>query len=257
MTSSKWPEAQFGEMMRLRRDGFSASQIALALGNGITRNAVIGQLYRKGEFAPVAWTEERIAHLKELAALGLSGSQIARRLGKCSTATVNRKLNDFGIERVRSVSATAKEREQKEKRHALERKVAARAKNRCFSSIIVARAIAQGELNPTEAVSLPPEDIGRPLVALFDLQPHHCRWPISNAADIVIGFCGFPRRDEATSYCCRHAAISYRPPKYMPHSTEYFCWIDRRPGWRDVTNGGWNTGFGKMLRQKESNHDRS
>lgn len=46
--SHSWTEDRLNMLSRLWADGLSASQIAAELGDGVTRNAVIGQVYRLG-----------------------------------------------------------------------------------------------------------------------------------------------------------------------------------------------------------------
>ena len=43
-----WTDARVEELRKLWTDGLSASQIAMRLGGGVTRNAVIGKLHRLG-----------------------------------------------------------------------------------------------------------------------------------------------------------------------------------------------------------------
>ena len=47
----------------------------------------------------------------------------------------------------------------------------------------------------------------QPNVTLFDLQPHHCRWPIGDAAPYV--FCADQKLD-GSSYCRHHFSASRR-----------------------------------------------
>ncbi len=42
-------------------------------------------------------------------------------------------------------------------------------------------------------------------VVLFDLEPHHCRWPVNDAPYM---FCGDTKRD-GSSYCQRHFGIAH------------------------------------------------
>lgn len=43
-----WTEQRIADLKKLYVDGFSASKIAAELGNGLTRNAVIGKIHRLG-----------------------------------------------------------------------------------------------------------------------------------------------------------------------------------------------------------------
>lgn len=52
-----------------------------------------------------------------------------------------------------------------------------------------------------------PDDCWSPLrdckpVAIYDLQPFHCRWPVAG------GFCGCQKHDDAGPYCSTHRVIA-------------------------------------------------
>lgn len=48
LNESKWPKAKLARIVSLWTDGYSALDIARDLGDGYTRNAVVGKLYRMG-----------------------------------------------------------------------------------------------------------------------------------------------------------------------------------------------------------------
>lgn len=48
-------------------------------------------------------------------------------------------------------------------------------------------------------------------VLIFDLKPHHCRWPICESiGGPLVAYCGNDRA-EPFPYCLGHASIAYRP----------------------------------------------
>jgi hypothetical protein len=60
-------------------------------------------------------------------------------------------------------------------------------------------------------VSIPPKEIpddawqplrDRKPVPIYDLQPQHCRWPVTG------GFCGCRKHDDAGPYCSTHRTIA-------------------------------------------------
>lgn len=184
--SFAWTEEQLEQAKKLWSDGLSATLIAEQM-PGLTRGAVLGKLWRLGIRSP--------------------NIRIARQAGGCATG----KLNAGRVRAQRNggaAIAALKARAEKE------REIAALAVNRDLRSIVVARAVAQGELPPVEAVMLPPEKMDRPPVALLDLRPNDCRWPLSDEHDNLLGFCGAPQGNQAP-YCCKHAALAYRrrPPR--------------------------------------------
>lgn len=49
------------------------------------------------------------------------------------------------------------------------------------------------------------------MVALVDLKPGDCRWPVGSPQEPDFGFCGHAR-DGSASYCAHHRSIAYLPP---------------------------------------------
>lgn len=114
-----WTDERVETAKRMRADGYSASQIARALGGGVTRNATLGKLYRLGVLtiakpsAPGArptvprggdlanlangWPADRTARLKQLWADGLPPAEIARTLGDVTYSAVVRKARRLGL----------------------------------------------------------------------------------------------------------------------------------------------------------------
>lgn len=58
-----------------------------------------------------------------------------------------------------------------------------------------------------QPIDLPPERSPNP-VTLMELEAHHCRWPLSDAADPEFMFCGAHKLD-GSSYCSRHYRMAY------------------------------------------------
>lgn len=114
------------------------------------------------------WTKERDMQLRKLREVGLTFSQIAAALGMTNSAVIGR-ADRLGLA--------------KQGRSATNQK----------------RRIA------VQAQSLPPTFVTGP-VALLDLEPHHCRWPVRDAPYM---FCADTKADHS-SYCSRHFSISRR-----------------------------------------------
>lgn len=62
-----WDDSSVITLKQMWGDGYSAAQIAAALGNGLTRNAIIGRLHRSGLTAKNSprFSDEAIARLRE------------------------------------------------------------------------------------------------------------------------------------------------------------------------------------------------
>lgn len=141
------------------------------------------------------WSEELEADLRRLwEEEALSASQIAQKLGYGVTRNaVIGKASRLGLD------AKAP------------RKYPARRPKR------VRRSYRIGSPPPaTPRVQPPPiaPDIPDPdpedRVALVDLEPHHCRYPIGHLGEPGFGFCGRPRHGFGP-YCPTHLRVTHRP----------------------------------------------
>lgn len=144
------------------------------------------------------WTDERIELLKQRWNKGDSCSAIARELG-CGKNAVVGKAHRLKLPRRRVANA-------------LPYQTSARIRAR-QNALASAAASALG-------------------VALLDLEPEMCRWPIGE--DGEHRFCGHPRDNQAVPYCTAHKAIAYVPAAVKKvrapreyHATTDFDWTLR------------------------------
>ena len=89
-----WSKERVIELKKLWDQGLTASQIATAMGDGLTRNAVMGKVHRLGlkprRFGERSfWNVARVALLKELWSTKLSAAKIAGVIGNGSDVTRN------------------------------------------------------------------------------------------------------------------------------------------------------------------------
>lgn len=118
-----------------------------------------------------AWTKERDTQLRKLRDAGLTFSQIAAALAVTRSAVISR-ADRLGL---------AKQGQPATRSKYPKRQITAM---------------------PVPATM---RDANTP-VTLFDLEPHHCRWPVSDAPYL---FCADTKLD-GSSYCERHFDISKR-----------------------------------------------
>ena len=141
-------------------------------------------------FEKFTWTDENIEALKKLWAEGYSASQISARIGGTRNSVIG-KVHRMGLasrvthNRVSRTSAT--------KLHAEAHR---RRANRA--------ARIERSRPPTDTQDMPPivfED--GPGVALLDLEPHHCRWPLGELMRRSTEFCGHDHQP-GSPYCAFH-----------------------------------------------------
>lgn len=211
-----WTEERVAELRRLADQGLSGGEIAASI--GATRSATISMLYRSGIWAkgsrpqptvksstpanrsPQAWQPEEDEQLRELASAGVMFTRIGAILGR-SRKAVSARAKLIGVQNLSKTIGRS--------RRECERKITNTATSTWGRRAVIARAIALGELEPSEATDLPPEPT-RPTVSLHNLQRDHCRWPIGDPASPDFGFCGDTIRDETVPYCTHHHARSIR-----------------------------------------------
>ncbi len=154
----------------------------------------------------MSWTEERIALLSKLWTEGFSASQIAKQIGGVSRNAVIGKVHRLGLS---GRGAPSKPR------------TAAKPVPPKAASAPSPRAPRRREASPRPALRVvaPPRPIpvAAPVftvtetgegVALVDLKPGMCRWPIGDPQDPNFKFCGGVAEADSP-YCTRHAALAY------------------------------------------------
>ena len=149
----------------------------------------------------MAWTDDRVAMLRELWTKGLSASQIAVQLGGVSRNAVIGKAHRLGLESrpspIRGGGGTRSRR------------------NRAISRALEARALrgtmADDEIGGEPVVSghgqkIIDRPLSPPARPISDVK--ECLWPIGDPSESNFGFCG-----EDTSpgrpYCVSHCAMAY------------------------------------------------
>ncbi len=129
------------------------------------------------------WTEERETRLRELYEQGFSASQIAVELDGVTRNAVCGKIDRLGLEGRRRSMKPKGVRKPRVQRHTPFRLPDLR----------------------TEPLPIMDQQSDAP-VTLLDLEPHHCRWPVSDAPYM---FCGGTKQD-GSSYCGHHDNIARR-----------------------------------------------
>lgn len=180
MSLDFWTEPRVERLKALFADGLSAGAIAAEIGDGCTRNAVIGKVgrlnLRRGKPIPV-----------NVIAAAAARKQATTRDRQRQATKIHRKgagaSNNFNPKQSPELKAQreAAGREQFDK-----------------------------ALEATEATDLPAEEIAATAVRLVDAQEHHCRWPIGDPATEEFRFCG-RNKQQGKAYCSVHCMMAYQP----------------------------------------------
>ena len=139
------------------------------------------------------WTTERIALLKNRIDAGLSCAQIAREIGVSRNAVIG-KANRLGLSRFKSPVGQPEP---------------------VASKVVRSRKVTQHRilraLRRVPQLAFAEVPGGSPnRCSLLELQPWHCRWPISDPGAEDFAFCG-NNPVEGLPYCAAHARLAYRP----------------------------------------------
>jgi GcrA cell cycle regulator len=170
-----WTEERVELLKKLWMEGLSASQIAAVLGEGVTRNAVIGKVHRlklSGRAKPAS-TTPRVR----------SAPRPARRPGLSSSGRSS--LGGGSMMRPRSMGA---------------------------APMLGATALKISEEFEVEAYQLPQvQELDIPVeqrLTLLQLNEHTCKWPIGDPLTPDFYFCG-QAHDEGRPYCEFHSRRAY------------------------------------------------
>jgi GcrA cell cycle regulator len=191
-------------LSRLWLEGRSASQIATALGGGLTRNAVIGKVHR----------------------LGLAGRVKSSVAAPAGAQESDEAQAEAGLEEL-MVEAAAP-------RRAAPRPGVAAAMAPPVSAVASARsvqgntALALAEA-PQEAAkpARAPEEVVVPMslrVTIVELRESMCKWPLGDPSSSEFRYCGSPV-NAGTPYCQHHGKLAYQPAQERRRDRER----ERRP----------------------------
>jgi GcrA cell cycle regulator len=174
-----WTDERVDLLSRLWLEGRSASQIAAALGSGLTRNAVIGKVHR----------------------LGLAGRV------KAPPPTRSAGDGAAGI-RAESLAAAAPRRAAPRPSHSAA-PVSTHAR-----AVQGNTALALAEMSE-EAPHLAraPEDVVVAMslrVTIVELRESMCKWPLGDPSSSEFRYCGSPAHTN-TPYCQYHGKLAYQP----------------------------------------------
>jgi hypothetical protein len=140
------------------------------------------------------WSTENLTRLRELHATGMSYSEIARQLGATRNEVCGKVWREgLGLE---AAEVLKRRRGAALVRNARQTTVRVRPRPR-----VTKWAWAPPKL-------LPPTPGVEGGVALLDLEPQHCRWPVAGSGE-SIRFCGGGHTAKGKSYCAEHDALAY------------------------------------------------
>ena len=209
-----WTAAEDEVLTRRIGEGATATQIGIELRR--SRNAVCGRIHRKKlktthnekkrakraavqRRSRVSFSAEEDQIIREMAAAKRSSAEIGEALGRHKASVVKR---------ARALGAVLCNKGPKPG-------TIKPPKVKVQKTFIHAGNIAgkkEARTHDPEFNHVTPVVAVEPLmVALVDLKPSHCRFPVGDPHDAGFGFCGHPKADGA--YCFAHARLCYTAPE--------------------------------------------
>ena len=152
--------------------------------------------------AKFSWTEDNIKRVVELWREGHSCLAIGRVLG-CSRNAVIGKIHRLGEAKRNTNKRVISVREKVQRR-------VTRAANagQPIDPVTQVQRIARLVAEPVPEIN-DAGDVAR-VKSLFDLEPHHCRWPVDVDGQEWPGYCG-DKKIIGLSYCAVHSRRAWSP----------------------------------------------
>ena len=195
-----WTEERVKRLTVLWKSGSSASKIAIELGEGVSRNAVIGKIHRLG-----------------LSERGTGSNASGPKKIKETIKDKNlSKDEDLKVSQLENISEISSQRKGKKRGRKPSIKNLNKTENKSIhgSNAIENSSFETGDIdNEIDKISLANmieiEKKARKL-SLLELTEKTCKWPIGDPATSEFWFCGHPS-EQGKPYCETHISIAFQP----------------------------------------------
>ena len=154
----------------------------------------------------MAWTEERVQHLKKLWTEGLSASQIAKRLGDVTRNAVIGKVHRLGLE----------PRAKPQRKNIAVGQLEGSVLSVSYSGNLAFKETPIDDIEYTKNQDIVQSNIhsldqssGQFAVTISNLTEKHCKWPHGDPGTEDFHFCG-PQPLSGMPYCEEHAKKAYK-----------------------------------------------
>ena len=195
-----WTEERVRKLTLLWKSGNSASKIAIELGEGVSRNAVIGKIHRLG-------LSDRGT------GLNVSGPKKIKEKIKDKNLS---KDEDLKVSQLENISEVSSQRKGKKRGRKPLIKNLTKSENKSIygSNAIENSSVETGDVdneidNITLANMIEIEKSAKKL-SLLELTEKTCKWPIGDPATSEFWFCGHPS-EQGKPYCETHISIAFQP----------------------------------------------
>ena len=195
-----WTEERVKKLTLLWKSGNSASKIAIELGEGVSRNAVIGKIHRLG-------LSERGS------GSNVSGPKKIQNKMKDKNLSKHQDLKVSQLDNILEESSQRKGKKRGRK-PSIKNLTSSENKSTTGSNANENSSLAVGQIdNEIDKVALANmmeiEKKAKKL-SLLELTEKTCKWPIGDPATSEFWFCGHPS-EQGKPYCNTHISIAFQP----------------------------------------------
>ncbi len=195
-----WTEERVKKLTLLWKSGNSASKIAIELGEGVSRNAVIGKIHRLGLSERGSGSNASGPKIKE--------NKIKdKNLPKNQTSEVSDLQNSLEA----STQRSGKKRGRKPsiKKLTINENQSILGSNADENSSLETGEIAT-EIDKVALKNMKEIEKKAKKLNLLELTEKTCKWPIGDPATSEFWFCGHPS-EQGKPYCETHISIAFQP----------------------------------------------
>ena len=195
-----WTEERVKKLTLLWKSGNSASKIAVELGEGVSRNAVIGKIHRLG-------LSERGSGLSPKRTKKSSKHQSDKIL-TADKIQIDLKL-DPNLEK--SAKRKGKKRGRKPSiKNLINNENTSDGISKINDNLLSESGELESEVDQVTLANMRKIEKTAKKLSLLELTEKTCKWPIGDPATSKFWFCGHPS-EQGKPYCETHVSIAFQP----------------------------------------------
>ena len=195
-----WTEERVKKLTLLWKSGNSASKIAVELGEGVSRNAVIGKIHRLG-------LSERGSGLSAKGTKK-SSKQLSDNITTADKSSIDLKLNP-------NLEQSSKRKGKKRGRKPSIKKLINNENisdsiSKVNDNFLSESGELESEVDQVTLANMIKIEKNAKKLSLLELTEKTCKWPIGDPATSEFWFCGHPS-EQGKPYCEAHVSIAFQP----------------------------------------------
>ena len=195
-----WTEERVKKLTLLWKSGNSASKIAVELGEGVSRNAVIGKIHRLG--------------LSERGS-GLSTKRTKKSSEDQSNNILSADKSPIDLKLDPNLEQSAKRKGKKRGRKPSIKKLINNENtsdgiSKINDNLLSESGELESEVDQATLANMRKIEKNAKKLSLLELTEKTCKWPIGDPATSEFWFCGHPS-EQGKPYCETHVSIAFQP----------------------------------------------